>query len=595
MLSRTGLDVTGLYLSAHLPAVDGSDGDEANLSVAERALLLAWVRLHRPGALSLAGASEGAVTEPSSLGLPAPSPAYLLDQEFRYFESSAALAHLVLWVAGRLQPSPARDRWFAAYREAERAGGFTTTAWTNAAKEGEEKRLFQALAEGLSEAAAWERTTGVGLPTLARLVGFSLFRSSAATAVEANKGPAAPVEALLNVCETAGAKVEHLIRAYLRDQVARGVALPTRLLPLIERFPAPLPHSMPGNDELGSKANSEASSSATSTAAAASSSSRLERALVVVIAAPEGDAGALRPGAKRMDPTRLGTWAIHSVAARERRPDRAGLGAEDTWQKVLASATRQAGLDTAALTLDDVFTEESTRLARKIARLHPSAREPAPTPAATGKTEEAEPIYRPFPKSTSTFFSPSVDDLDSQPISPASSVAPVATAAAVSGISQDPQGSDWAAFSSFGFDGSSPAQPEPTELGLGAGLALDLGTVTGPPRRLNARSLELERILQGADAGSPPKESESLPAERPAVAARAQLLGVSLLCVLLDLACIASRSLLTLLTSHAQQDVRRHPGRPRSCAARPGLGRAVDPHRRHVRSLSSRPSRRRWS
>lgn len=526
----------GLYLSAHLSAGAEDDEDSADLSVAERALLLAWVRLHRPGAL------PSAIKTPS-LDLPTPSPAYLLEQEVRYFGSSTALAHLVLWVVGRLAPSQARERWYAAFCEAERASGFASTAWTDATKEGEEKRLFQALSEAFSEAAAWDRTTGVGLPTLARLVGFSLFRSSAPSKAEASKGPAAPVEALLAACEAAGAKFEHIVRAYLRDQVARGVALPTRLLSLIERHPTPLSHSALGIDDLGSRAGSETSSSATSTSAALQTA-RHERALVVVIVAPEEDTGVRRPSAKRIDPVRLGTWAINSAAAGERRPDRAGLGAQETWLKVLATAGREshgqlsvgeARNDPTTLALNNVFAEGSIRLARRIARLHPSAPELDPVLVAAGKSQEAEPIYRPFPKSTSTFFSPaSTDGPKSQPTQPDLPVVAAVPSMSTAGAESSPEGTDWAAFSSFGFDGSSPARHEPKALELGAGLELDLGSAGGPPRRLNARSLELERILQGADAASPPQQIDALP-DRPAEAPRAQLLGVSLLFALLTL------------------------------------------------------------
>lgn len=527
----------GLYLSAHLQADEEQDGKQA-LSPAGRLLLLAWVRLHRPNALGTADAAGDTVSEPLTLGIPAPSPAYLFQQEVRYFKSSAALAHLILWVVGRLAPSQARERWFAAFSEAERAGGFAPTAWTDAAKEGEEKRLFQTLAEALSEAAAWERTTGVGLPTLARLVGYSLFRSSTISKYEASKGPAAQVEALIAACEAAGSKVEHIVRAYLRDQAARGIVLPTRLAPLLERYPTPL--TSPGVGDHSSKVDSEASS----VASAFPSRSRPERALIVVVAAPEGDAGLLRAGATRIDPVRLGTWAINSAATSERRPDRAGLGAEETWQKALAVARRddsevdgassaQGGIDApTTLVLDDLFAASSNRLARWIARLYPSAPDPIAASVTNGKVDNTEPIYRPFPKSTSTFFSPATGDSGPQPdlvVSPVPA-APASHAARPSPNPMDPTGSDWMAFSSFGFEGTSIAGAKPAALSLGAGLRLDLGPTDGPPRRLNARSLELERILQSADAGSPPPGSGTLP--DPSVEpARPQLLGVSLVYV----------------------------------------------------------------
>lgn len=517
-----------------------------------RAFLLSFLRLRRPTLLQQISTS-------SDLALPSPSPAYLFEQELRFFDDALQLAQMILFVFRRMERTASRERWYASYAAAERAEGYPLTAWTNVGKEGEEKRLLSVVGQMGLEVGAWSIEIGQVLAEWCMLVGWWVISPDAGGGVEE----------VMRSWEEKGRKLEHLVLASVRDESTRS-KLPTRLLPLIEGYPyAPA-------TSFGSAGHSRSSSQLSLTLPTGGplsnlpgdpSTSTTKRILHVSISPPSGKKGLLKEGV-RADPERLAGWAVGAKEDTER-----GSLAAQVWKELLASA-RSTTADRANakdIHLDDLFSNKTLDLIRFISSLFPST---PPIPIAQEKKEE-EPIYRPFPKSTSSFLDreglvePADENVllgpvihDGQPtirpghrrqrskshsvgttlpsfFLPETKTVDVFEGSGAGGSKTEE--STWADFSSFGFD--APSSSSTPHLALGSGLNID---PSKGGKRLNAKERELERLLRG-DFGDETKvvsvrggsnvdlalqgQTETKETGTKEEEARAELKSVSILCV----------------------------------------------------------------
>lgn len=518
-----------------------------------RAFLLSFLRLRRPTLLQPFSTS-------SDLALPSPSPAYLFEQELRFFDDALQLAQMILFVLRRMERTASRERWYASYAAAERAEGYPLTAWTSVGKEGEEKRLLSVVGQMGLEVGAWSLEIGQGMAEWCMLVGWWVLSPDAGGGVEE----------VMRSWEEKGRKLEHLVLASVRDESTRS-KLPTRLLPLIEGYPyAPA-------SSFGSAGHSRSSSQLSLTLPTGGplsnlpgdpSTSNTKRILHVSISPPSGKKGLLREGF-RVDPERLAGWAVGANEDTER-----GLLAAQVWKELLSSARSTSLTDNTIakdVHLDDLFSDKTLDLIRFISSLFPST---PPIPIAQEPKEE-KPIYRPFPKSTSSFLDreglvesadenvllgPVIHDGQSTirpghrrqrskshsvgTTVPKSFLSETTTVDVFGGsgveISKTAD-STWADFSSFGFD--TPSSSSTPHLALGSGLEID---PSKGGKGLNAKERELERLLRG-DFGDETKvvsvrggsnvdlalqgQTETKETGRKEEEARAELKSVSILCV----------------------------------------------------------------